>query len=83
MTIRAKMKLVRATDIFHTQSGPGYRTLRFETQYDPAIPEDMRFQKATPTGYCEMQVDNPAALAQFEIGRTYYVDFIEDTALPV
>lgn len=73
--IRAKMKCVRATDVFHTARGPGYRTLRFETQYDPSIPEDQRFQVATPTGYCEMQIDNPTALAFFEIGASYYIDF--------
>jgi hypothetical protein len=53
----------------------GNTTLRFDCQYDDTIPEDKRFQKATPSGHAEMTVDNPAAIAYFELGKTYYVDF--------
>ena len=38
-------------------------------------PEDQRFSKATPSGSLRMQVDNPAALEQFEPGKAYYLDF--------
>lgn len=50
------------------------RTLVFQPQYDQSIPEDQRLAKATPDGKFEMRVDNPAALAQFELGKTYYFD---------
>jgi hypothetical protein len=43
--------------------------------YDTSIPEDQRFQQATPSGSFEQLVDNPAALEQFELGKSYYVDF--------
>jgi len=69
-TVRSKMHLVSITEHEH-----GGNTLRFETRYDDTIPEDQRFQKATPTGYIEMQIDNPSAYAMFEIGKDYYVDF--------
>lgn len=72
MTIRAKMVLSSITS--HSWSKDS-KTLKFTTQYDQSIPEDQRFQKATPSGFIEMQVDNPAALEQFELGKGYYVDF--------
>ena len=41
-----------------------------------ADPENVRFTKATPWGDIKLGVDNPAALAQFEVGKYYYVDFV-------
>lgn len=38
-------------------------------------PENARFTKATPWGDIEMGIDNPAAIEQFEVNKTYYVDF--------
>lgn len=74
MTVRAKLKL---TQVRTTAWRPGVesKTLRFDAQYDSSIPEDRRFEKATPSGHCEMQIDNPAALEQFELGKDYYIDF--------
>lgn len=72
MSVRAKMVLTTIAD--HNWGG---KTLKFSTQYDATIPEDQRFQKATPSGSIEMQVDNPAALEQFALGKSYYVDFNE------
>ena len=69
--VRAKMVLQSTTD---HNGWPG-KTLKFTCQYDSNTPEDQRFQKATPSGSCEMSVDNPAALAQFQLGKAYYVDF--------
>jgi hypothetical protein len=71
MTVRAKLHLTSETS--HEWGG---KTLRFDTRYDDTIPEDKRFQKATPSGHAELMIDNPAALAQFEIGKDYYVDFV-------
>lgn len=70
MTVRAKLTLEEVRD-----SRWGNKTLVFTASYDPTIPEDQRFQKATPSGRCELQIDNPVALAQFELGKAYYVDF--------
>jgi hypothetical protein len=71
MTVRAKFTLASITH--HMWSGES-KTLRFQAQYDTSIPEDQRFQKATPSGHFEMQCDNPAALAQLEMGKAYYFD---------
>ncbi len=69
MTVRAKMV---CSAIKETQYG---KIVYFSSQYDLSIPEDQRFQKATPSASAEFQIDNPAALEQFAIGKAYYVDF--------
>lgn len=75
MTTRAKLKLVSKTErVWNVNVAPQV-TLRFDCIYDASIPEDRRFQKATPSGHIELQIDNPAALEQFELGIDYYVDF--------
>lgn len=70
MSVRAKFQLQAITN-YHYGEG---KTLKFYASYDPSIPEDQRFAKATPCGSFEMTVDNPAALEQFEIGKQYYFD---------
>lgn len=55
------------------------RILKFSTIYDQTIPEDKKFQKATPSGEIKMQVDNPAVLDKFgheAIGKYFYIDFV-------
>ena len=41
-----------------------------------SIPEDRRFNKATPSGEFWMQVDNPAALEVLKLGQVFYIDMI-------
>jgi hypothetical protein len=69
MTVRAKLVLTEVGEMLHG------KRLHFSAQYDTSIPEDQRFQKATPSASAEFQIDNPAALAQFKLGEAYYVDF--------
>lgn len=47
----------------------------FRCIYDQKIAEDVSFQKATPSGFAEYQIDNPKAAEQLVIGKHYYVDF--------
>ena len=48
MTVRCKF---RCTSVRHfTPDGSGAREYTFTPQYDMSIPEDRRFQKATPWG---------------------------------
>lgn len=70
MGIRAKMKL---ENVF-AQARGGAKAI-FRCQYDQQIAEDVSFQKATPSGHAEFQIDNPKAAEQLIIGRDYYVDF--------
>jgi hypothetical protein len=75
MAVRAKLTLAEVTEHSWLVNGQRAKTLKFMAIYDQDIPEDQRFQQATPTGHAELQIDNPVALAQFEIGKSYYVDF--------
>ena len=71
MTIRAKMRVNSIHDFGYS------KTISLQCEYDNTIPEDQRFQKATPSGSITMQVDNPAAAARFAVGKTFYLDFTE------
>lgn len=71
MGIRCKMKL---ENVF-AQAWGGAKAI-FRCEYDPQlIAEDASFQKATPSGHAEFQIDNPKAADQLVIGKSYYVDF--------
>lgn len=72
MSVRAKFKLTEIRR--HYWGAPQQRTLRFDAQYDPGIPEDQRFYDATPSGHFEMLCNNQAALDQFKLGEDYYFD---------
>lgn len=70
-TVRAKF---RVSSITQFDNGVA-REIKLSAQYDQSIPEDRRFSEATPSGSLTMYVNNPAAIAQFEIGKSYYLDF--------
>lgn len=72
MSVRCKMQLLEMTSVAWS---PTAKIIKFQTQYDPSIPEDLRFTKATPNGQITMTVDNPAALEQLALGGNFYVDF--------
>lgn len=70
MSIRCK---VMCTKLDVNEHGSG--TVGFETRYDSKIcEEDAGFQRATPWGQVEFQIDNPKALSQLEVGKHYYFD---------
>ena len=79
MTIRAKFTLQsrkRTSWVNNdgTLNGPYPDELDFWAVYDDGIPENQRFAKATLTGHLTMSVDNPSALEQFQVGKSYYLD---------
>ncbi|CAK0236000.1 Uncharacterised protein [Burkholderia pseudomallei] len=69
MSVRCKMRLNAVIG----QTWGGVKAC-FNCEYDNDIPEDQRFQKATPSGMLELQIDNPAAIEQLVIGKAYYFD---------
>lgn len=73
--VRARFVLQTIKEMKWREEDAGSKTLVFQAQYDTTIPEQARFAKATPCGSLEMQVDNPAALEQFKLGKAYYLDF--------
>jgi hypothetical protein len=74
MSVRARMVLSSIKEVSYS---PTYsqKSLCFTCQYDTATEEGRRFQKATPSGNAEFQIDNPLALEQFKLGESYYLDF--------
>ena len=64
----------------HRQYGYGgghvQHTFVFRPQYDPSIPEDQRFAKASPTGEMTITVDNPTVVAEWagKQGTQFYLD---------
>jgi hypothetical protein len=73
MSVRAKFRCNTETlkKWGHTEEQVT-RSYEFMAVYDPAIPEDQRYAKATPSGSLTIQVDNPAVA--FEPGKQYYLD---------
>lgn len=70
MGIRCKMTLENV----YANAWGGSKAI-FRCTYDKDVAEDVSFSKATPSGFAEYQIDNPAAAAQLVIGKQYYVDF--------
>lgn len=66
--MRAKFQLIEIANTLW-----GARRLKYAAMYDTTIPEDQRFQKATPSATIEMLLDNPEV--EVALGDYYYVDF--------
>ncbi len=78
MTVRAKFTV---TSITEYSWGSG-RRVTLSPVYDPALPEDRRYAKATPSGEIWMQVDNPTALGVLALGTAFYVEFTPVEPVP-
>ncbi len=74
MSVRAKMYVESVGPAWEGAPDTS-KLVKFRCQYDPELPEDQRFCKATPSGTAEFMIDNPIAVAQFKAGQAYYVDF--------
>lgn len=70
MTVRAKFVVTAITD--QGQHSP--KVVKMTPQYDMSIPEDRRFQKATPWGEINLHIDNPIAVEQLKLGKAFYID---------
>ena len=71
--VRAKFKVTSVTQHDSDSSG---RTIKLEPRYDESIPEDQRFAQATPSGELTMYVNNPVAVEELALGKTFYLDFV-------
>lgn len=69
--VRAKFRVISETRTAFALEHS--RLVKFQAMYDPSLPEDQRFAKATPSGSLEIHVDNPDV--HFELGQSYYLDF--------
>ena len=77
MSVRAKLHLTAITDQEY-----GGKSFKFVTWYDTSIPEDQRFESATPSGELNINVTNPAVIEQFHLGDDFYVDFNKVEKVP-
>lgn len=78
MAVRAKFAVTSAK----TYSYGGVE-VELSPQYDPSIPEDIAFQKATPQGGLKMLIeDNPKAIEQLKPGKVFYLDLTEVPPAP-
>lgn len=56
------------------------QTVKFESVYDSKIPEDLRFQEASPSAGMHITLANQALIDTFKPGQFYYVDLTPVTA---
>ena len=77
MNVRAKFML-QEHRVYGYSGEHRQHTFIFRPQYDPNIPEDQRFAKASPTGELTITVDNPTVIAAWEgqQGKQFYLDFV-------
>lgn len=78
MAVRCKFKLTNRAESVHTDSGVSFTfsaVNRHDVSNEQQIAEDSVFGKWTPDGRIEVTIKNPDAIKQFQIGKSYYVDF--------
>lgn len=56
------------------QTANGQQVAKLCARYDNTIPEDQRFNEATPWGEMTVGVQNPAVKGFFVPGKCYYLD---------
>ena len=76
-TVHAKVRCIgNSTPQYYPAGDDTFRLVRFTPVYDPD-PESPNFEwsQATPSGYIELGVSNPAAFGKFEVGGEYLLTF--------
>ena len=71
--VTGKFQVVERAKVSYSQTG---ERVKLQAVYGGG-PENDAYHKYTPSGSIEMFVDNPAALEQLQLGKTYYVRFEE------
>lgn len=76
MTVRAKFWV---KEIAHHHNGnpnaDQAATVKLAPVYDDGTKQNKDWSKYTPQGEISMMVTNPDAIAKFELGKAYFVDF--------
>lgn len=68
MSVKAKFRVVSITD-----HGNDIKQVKFDAAV--AGEENKDWSKWTPAGQIDMQITNPAAHSQFEVGKSYFLTF--------
>lgn len=74
LAVRGKFKVVKVAQVDWSKD---VREITLLSIYDPNIPEDQAYSKATPSATIVMTVDNPPASDYLALGKFFYVDFTE------
>lgn len=76
MTVRAKFWVKEVTR--HHNGHPTAdqaATVKLAPVYDDGSGQNKDWSKYTPQGEISMMITNPGAIEQFELGKSYFVDF--------
>lgn len=73
--VRAKFRCQSIQHILTNTPGDTAANLMFQPVYDNGDGTNKDWSKYTPNGKLEMTVTNPDAIAKFELGKAYYLDF--------
>jgi len=79
MTVQAKVRCTgNSAPAWADKYNDTIRTVRFTPVYDldPAHP-NFEWSQATPSGYVELTITNPAAFGAFEVNKEYTLTFEE------
>ena len=90
MTVRAKFRLVGWKNTLGSrpviengkETGKWEETLMCSLEFSAVYsnsPENRKFWNATPSGKIEINIVNPEAVKEFDLGKEYYVDFTTAT----
>jgi hypothetical protein len=69
--VRGKFKV---TEITRSHHNPAAAKIKLEAVYSNS-PEDNSYSAATPNGTIQMYLNNPAAIDDLPLGKSFYVDF--------
>jgi hypothetical protein len=72
MKVRAKFNCVSIIHLATNSPGEIAANLLFHPAYGEA---NKNWSKYTPNGKLEITITNPDAIAAFELGKSYYLDF--------
>lgn len=77
LVVRAKFRCTRKAQV---RSASGYGSPGPVDQEEVTLSavmgdENKKWSRYTPSGHLEMTITNPVALARFEVGKDYYLDF--------
>lgn len=78
MSVRAKMRVTGRHELTGCGKEPKIEQVIVTLQpvYDDGSGPNKEWSQWTPSGEVRMTITNPAAYAQFVLGKDYFVDFV-------
>ena len=73
MRAKCKLSVTELSELLPYNAEKRRQRVKLVAQYDLTVPEDQKFQEATPHGEMEMHIDNQALIDGFKLGDQFYV----------